>query len=587
MANIQHGARTGAAAVALGLSLVWPTVAIASADSPGEGSSSVSAGPAKPSSGTARSARTARPTHDSAASSSKTPATASGSTRKPTSAARVPAVTAADESAATSVQPKARSSRSVADAATTQTSPTDTSADTQTAASQQPTVSTTQKVTDAAATPAAPTITALRVPTGNASPADVLTGLLGAIQGLFGNPALLIRRTFFNEAPTVAPVQLTGQTTGQITGAVGAVDPEGDPLVYTVTQQGHYGTVAVNPDGSYTYTPTPGDRCSNTCIDSFTVAATDTGLHINLLNWFREASTSAAGAVYQEPAGTPRITYTFSYGNGSQFWSSAARAELAATAIYLSSYIVPSQSVDITYDVTGQYSLMGSTLASAGSDLISSDPGFYSTVVQNKILTGVDSNGSTADGTITWNFGYAWGYNSVAGGQYDFQSTAMHELMHTFGFLSVVDSAGNNTVPNWTTFDSHMVDKYGNSVFNGTTFNTAYNPNLTGGINNGMYFGGEAAMAANGGKPVPLYSPNPWESGSSMSHLNDDFYNGSTAQRAEKLMNAASNTGLGVRTLSNVEIGIMKDLGYTMVSQSPGVAVLFIGLMLVRRRKRG
>ena len=30
----------------------------------------------------------------------------------------------------------------------------------------------------------------------------------------------------------------------------------------------------------------------------------------------------------------------------------------------------------------------------------------------------------------------------------------------------------------------------------------------------------------------------------------------------------------------------MKDLGYTMVSSVPGAAVLFIGMMLVRRRRR-
>ncbi|BBY64626.1 Ig-like domain-containing protein [Mycolicibacterium helvum] len=410
--------------------------------------------------------------------------------------------------------------------------------------------------------------------------ADPITALVNALQSYVAGATLLVRRTFFNEAPTVSPVQITGQTTGPITGSIGATDPEGDRLVYKVTQQAHYGTVALNPDGTYTYTPTPGGQCSNTCIDSFTVAATDTGTHINLLNWFRSASTSAAVGVYQQPAGTPRITFTFVYGNGSQFWSSAARAELAATAIYLSSYFVPAYNVDITYKVTGQYSVMGGTLASSGSDLISNDPGFYSTVVQDKILTGTDSNGSAADGTIDWNFGYAWGYNTVSSSQYDFQSTAMHELLHTFGFISVVDKAGNNTNPNWTTFDSFIVNQNGTSVFNGSTFNTAYNSNLTGG-NSGLYFGGANAVAAYGG-PVPLYTPNPWQSGSSMSHLDDNTFTGSL----EKLMNAASDTGLGVRTLSAVEIGIMKDLGYTMVSQSAAGAVLFIGMMFVRRRKQ-
>jgi hypothetical protein len=408
--------------------------------------------------------------------------------------------------------------------------------------------------------------------------ADPITALLNAIQSSLDGASLLVRRTFFNEAPKVSPVQLTGQTTGPISGSVGATDPEGDHLVYKVTQQAHYGTVVLNSDGTYTYTP---DDPGSDVVDSFVVAVTDTGPHINLLNWFRTASTSGAGGIYQDPEGDDhRITFSFVYGSGSQFWSSAARAELAATAIYLSSYFVPEHDVDITYKVTGQYSLLGGTLASAGSDLTSDEDGFFPTVVQNKILTGTDSNGTAADGTIDWNFGYAWGYNSVAGGQYDFQSTATHELLHTFGFISVVDSAGNNTVPNWTAFDEHIVTSNGTSVFNGSTWNTAYNSRLTGG-SGGLYFGGANAVAAYGG-PVPLYTPNPWESGSSMSHLDDDTFTGVL----EKLMNASSDTGVGVRILSPVEIAIMKDLGYTMVSQSAGGAVLFIGMMLFRRRKQ-
>ncbi|MCV7216066.1 Ig-like domain-containing protein [Mycobacterium crocinum] len=505
---------------------------------------------------------------------------------------------------ATADKPKAQSSRTVSDATSSSTAEADTSGSAQTTDSQQTAATTTStpKVAEASATPTAATttstITALRVPSASASPTDVITGFFGSIQGLFEGAALLVRRTFFNEAPTVTPVQLTGETTGPITGKVGAVDPEGDKMVYKVAQQGHYGTVTVDANGNYTYTP---DDPGANIVDSFVVSATDTGPHINLLNWFRTPSTYAAGSIYQEPANTPRITYVFTYGNGSQFWSSAARAELAATAIYLSSYFEPQHDVTITYAVTGQYSLAGSTLASAGSDLIS-DQGFAETVVQHKILTGEDLNGSAADGTIDWNFGYGWGYfSTVPAGSYDFQSTAMHELLHTYGFLSVIDSAGNNSIENWTTFDKFVVDKYGNSVWTGpndTTFNsTAYNSNLTGG-NGGLYFGGPTlpttyAYQANQNNPVPLYTPNPWESGSSMSHLNDNYYNGSSDLRPEMLMNAASDTGPGVTKLSDIEIGIMADLGYkmvglsnaTMVSASPTVAVLFIGLMLVRRRK--
>jgi len=575
MVNVQRGARAGIAAFALGLSLASPVVAVASADDTDHSSTSSSGSSATSNTGTSKKAtgHTARgPKSTAGATSSSTDGTASKST---TTSKKTPAAS----SAASTTRAEARSRRAASDS-TADSTATDTT--TGTATEQASTESTATDTPAASSTTQISAVSTTSKKTVSAN-ADPLTTLVNSIQGLFEGAALLVRRSFFNEAPSVSVVQLTGQTTGAITGEVDAVDPEGDHLVYKLTQQAHYGTVTLNQDGSYTYAPTPGGQCDDSnCIDSFTVSATDTGPHINLLNWFRTPSTSAAGAVYQQPAGTPRITFTFNYGSGSQFWSSAARASLAATAIYLSSYFEPQHDANIVYSVTGQYSLMGGTLASAGSDLLSDDDGFYDTVVQNKILTGVDSNGAAADGTIDWNFGYGWGYNTVGSAQYDFQSTAMHELLHTFGFISVVDSAGNNTVPNWTTFDSFMVTKNGTSVFNGDVFNTTYNPNLTGGdSHNGMYFGGANAVAAYGG-PVPLYSPSPWESGSSMSHLDDNTFTGS----AEKLMNASSDTGVGVRVLSAVEIAIMKDLGYTMVSQSVGGGILLISLMFVRRRKQ-
>ena len=418
-------------------------------------------------------------------------------------------------------------------------------------------------------------LAAFRVPSASAV-TDIFSGILGSIQGFFEGALLLVRRAFFNQAPTVDPVQLTGQSEGPITGTIGAVDPEGEGISYSVVQAPLYGTLNIASDGMYTYTP--GDGFNG--VDAFTVAAADEGaFHFNLLNLFRGPSTQAVVSVTQGESG-PRVNFNFIYGTGSQYWSQSARSALQTTAILLSSYFVVDAPITVTYDVTGEYSPLTSTLATAGSDLVSTDPGFYQTVVQNKILNGVDSNGAAADGVITWNFGNAWAFgNSVSNSQYDFQSTAMHELLHTFGFLSYVDSAGSNGGDNWTQFDSVVVASNGTqAIGNDFKWKTAFNPNLTGN-NGGLYFGGPNAVAAYGGL-VPLYTPNPWQSGSSMSHLDDSTFTGNNAQ----LMNAVSDTGLGVRTLSDVELGILEDLGYTVAPHSVS-AFLFFGLLLIRRRK--
>ena len=390
-----------------------------------------------------------------------------------------------------------------------------------------------------------------------ASAANTLSALLSPIQGLFEGIALLVRRTFFNQAPSLSPVQITGQSQGLITGNLGAVDPEADLIVYSITSAPQHGSVVIGSDGSYTYTAW--DDFTGT--DTFTVAAADRGIHINLLDLFRPSSTSAGVVVRQGAAAAGSLLqFQFFYGSGSQFWSPEARSSLQAAADALSAYIVVSEPTVITFDVTGEYNLLSSNLATAGSDFTSSDPGFLQTVVQNKILNGVDSNGDTADGEITFNFGQRWvAGDSIAYGQYDIQSVATHELTHTLGFLSYVDAPGYNTGTSWTVFDSFLVNSDGTKVIGSDfTWNSAYDPNLTG-TNSGIYFGGPAAVSAYG-RLVPLYTPSTWASGSSLSHLNDPVFAGGN----RRLMNARVASGLGIRVLSPVELGVLADIGYTL-----------------------
>ena len=428
----------------------------------------------------------------------------------------------------------------------------------------------------AEAAPARVVLDPLSSPTGSATSsfADLLD-MLSPIRAFSEGVALLVRRTLFNEAPTVSPVQLTGLSDGPINGALGAVDPEGDRLVYRITGTPRYGTAVVGSDGGYTYTPGP-DFAGT---DSFRVAVGDAGLHINLGDLSRPAASSASVAVGQ---GAPLLRFQFTYGSGSRYWSSAARSALESAATQLSSYFVVSSPVTITYAVTGERKPSSTVLASAGSDPVSDGVGFQQTVVQRKILTGTDTNGATADGVITWNFGQPWALgDTVADSQYDFDSTAMHELLHSFGFTSSVSGPGDNNGQNWYVFDSFLVDAGGAAVISGNfTWNSAYDPNLTGG-NGGLYFGGPNAVAAYNG-PVPLYTPNPWQGGSSVAHLDDTKFTGSN----QKIMNADTDKGLGVRVLSPVELGIMQDLGYQVSSGTGTSALMFVVIAFTRHVRR-
>lgn len=615
MSKLSRVTPLGAAAVALGLSLAAPGIAAAEDTTPGSSPSSAAsstgsearqaqAAPGRQPARGLRTPRTATSRESLPESTLTTPASPASADSR--SAARIGSGPLPDRAAAKSSRTRGSSSRAPFQPTARAESSTD-RVDGAPRAAGVPTGLDTAGPEAAAAvtTPAAPATTAppatqtssapttfasasravtntdaLRAPraAASASATDPLSGLLSPIQGLIEGVALLVRRTFFNQAPSVSPVQITGQSEGPITGNIGASDPEGDRIIYSLTSNARNGSVVLDATGGYIYTP--GQDFTGT--DTFTVAAADPGFHINLLDLFRAPSTAASVVVRQGAAAAGSLLqFQFRYGSGAQLWSPDARSSLESAATALASYIVVDAPVIVTFEVTGEFSLLSSTLATAGSDFISSDPGFLPTVVQNKILTGVDSNGAQADGEINWNFAQNWAFgDSVAYGQYDLESVALHELTHTMGFLSYVDAPGANTGRSWTVFDSFLVNQDGTKVIgNDYAWTNIYTPNLTG-ANGGLYFAGADAVAAYGNL-VPIYTPGTWAPGSSISHLNDRVFGVSRT-----LMTAQVGSGRGIRVLSPIELGVLADLGYTVAPQPGGAVLAFVGVFFLRRTRR-
>ena len=105
------------------------------------------------------------------------------------------------------------------------------------------------------------------------------------IRDMISGGLLLVRRTLFNQLATAVPDMYLTTPNGQLFGTVGAVDPEGDALTYSLAQAPQYGTVGITADGAYTYTPGP-DYAGT---DVFTVAVTSPGF--NLLAPFSSRQT--------------------------------------------------------------------------------------------------------------------------------------------------------------------------------------------------------------------------------------------------------------------------------------------------------
>lgn len=92
-----------------------------------------------------------------------------------------------------------------------------------------------------------------------------------------------LRRTFFNRPPAADyPVSLDSQdmNNGVITGHIGAVDPDGDRLTYSLVVNPKYGTVVIDQlTGNFTYTPMSAFAQYGGA-DSFTLRVTDNKNHL-------------------------------------------------------------------------------------------------------------------------------------------------------------------------------------------------------------------------------------------------------------------------------------------------------------------
>lgn len=311
----KKSAHVGVAAFALGLSLAGPQVAVASADNPNDTVSTSGTDAPAPSArnGTAKSkpATTSRPGARRGAATA-TPAEATSAEVAPASAPRAAAAKparrgpAAQAGESATVSPSAATTQSsravVAPAATVpgDSAPARTAVPAPSAAQTSATPSVRSAVAAltadvatapvAAAVPASSSTTSAPV-TAKATTAqsalaarqDRIDQVVRRVLNTLGNfvvnlPAgnvasflegglLMVRRTFFNEAPRITPSPQTTSQDGRIYGRVGASDQEGDSLSYTVTGNPQHGTVAIDETGLYIYTP--GDTYLGS--DEFTV----------------------------------------------------------------------------------------------------------------------------------------------------------------------------------------------------------------------------------------------------------------------------------------------------------------------------
>ena len=92
----------------------------------------------------------------------------------------------------------------------------------------------------------------------------------------FGRLVQVVQHTFFNNAPSVGydDTQTSQGRNGVLTGAINGSDADGDAVTYKLSQGPANGSVVVNADGTFTYTPSAA-LANSGGTDSFVVAVND------------------------------------------------------------------------------------------------------------------------------------------------------------------------------------------------------------------------------------------------------------------------------------------------------------------------
>ncbi len=287
-------------------------------------------------------------------------------------------------------------------------------------------------------------------------------------------------------------------------------------------------------------------------------------------------ATGASAAVFIEDYGPFTITF---YGNGDggsdsgltgeQDWTTQQRADVGAS--------VEAWSLQI-YDTPGrqvQLHMFWREMDSSGTNVLGSSSSaetWNGTTIWNAAeyvwKEGVDYSSSRNYDTFIqfditaagvgggWNFGAG----SPAIDAIDFRSVTVHELGHSLGFSSSFEPTRNDfgsLGPGFgygglTAWDERLVDGDGTKAPAGggkaRKFDATDDPVFWDGpIANSFY-----------GEPVPIYAPDPYKSGSSMSHVDGTLL-------PTALMGPSIATGRLTRQPTTLEWKMMQDMGWSVL----------------------
>jgi hypothetical protein len=282
-----------------------------------------------------------------------------------------------------------------------------------------------------------------------------------------------------------------------------------------------------------------------------------------------EATISAPGPFL---SGQSTILTTFDL-NFSDNVPPEAEAAMRFAADIWGSYLdseVPIR-VDIDWRDEGDERL----LASAGPGTIfrsfstTIDPDIWYPVALAEAIVGEELNepdepdiNVVVNSTANWNFDFN---GRVPRNRIDLATVILHELGHGLGFLSSIDSISDTTVSigfdnRFIVYDLFLETPPGLELTDAVRFPSPSTA-LLGAVIERLDFSGDSAVSRNGGELVPLFAPETFDVGSSVSHLDERAYRGGTENA---LMTPSIANGEAVRDPGPISLGVLADLGWPL-----------------------
>ena len=174
-------------------------------------------------------------------------------------------------------------------------------------------------------------------------------------------------------------------------------------------------------------------------------------------------------------------------------------------------------------------------------------------------LSGKDLDRGSPEIVISVNSDGMWntrGDGAPTNREYDLESVFIHEICHGLGFLSTNNYSSNyglGTLQNPTPFDAFVQTPDGTRI----SELPSPSPELGRALTNYLVWSGAKAIAANAGVAPKLYSPSIYESGSSISHLDEATF-GKTG--ADSVMTPNLDAGEVFKDPGPIALAMMEDM---------------------------